>query len=170
MERYVGPGAGDPFSAGWLRTGDLGYLSEGELFVTGRIKDIVIAFGRNYPAEDIEWAVRRVEGVRRGRCVAFSEPDGSDDALVIAVEPAADDADGLPLRIRAAVVNSIGIAPRRILVLRRGTIPFTTSGKLQRAGLRSAYADGTLASATLANVVAGRDARAEMARGARSHG
>ena len=64
MSGYVGPGADDPFVDGWMRTGDLGYLAGGELFVTGRLKDMMIAMGHNYYPEDFEWAAARVDGVR----------------------------------------------------------------------------------------------------------
>ena len=56
---------------GWLHTGDLGYLSDGELFVCGRAKDIIIVNGRKYHPQDLEWAVDALAGVRRGRVVAF---------------------------------------------------------------------------------------------------
>src|SRR3989442_563871 len=73
MEGYTGPGAteADPFDGRWLRTGDLGYQADGELFFTGRSKDIVVVMGRNYAAEDLEWAAERTHGLRVGRVVAF---------------------------------------------------------------------------------------------------
>src|SRR5207247_2539398 len=73
---------------GWLHTGDLGYLSAGELFVCGRAKDIIIVHGRKYHPQDLEWAVDDLPGVRRGRVVAFGvvEP-GRADRVVIVAEP-----------------------------------------------------------------------------------
>jgi fatty-acyl-CoA synthase len=142
MAGYAGIGAPDPIEDGWLRTGDLGYTIDGELFVTGRIKDVVIVMGRNYAAEDIEWAAGRAAGVRAGRCVAFAPPGGSADGrVVVAVEPAGGGTiDGLPVRVRQAVTNAVGITPAEVLVLPRGAIPLTTSGKLRRAAVRDAYA------------------------------
>ena len=64
----------DAIRDGWLRTGDLGYLADGELFVCGRAKDVIIANGRKYHPQDLEWAVDDLAGVRRGRVVAFGTP------------------------------------------------------------------------------------------------
>ena len=73
---------------GWLHTGDLGYLSGGELFVCGRAKDIIIVNGRKYHPQDLEWAVDALGGVRRGRVVAFGAIEsGQADRVVIVVEP-----------------------------------------------------------------------------------
>ncbi len=144
MSGYLGEDAPDPFlPGGWMRTGDMGYLADGELYVTGRAKDIVIMTGQNYYPEDFEWAAGRVEGVRPGRCVAFARPDSDD--LVLLVEPAGD-ADPQELRraVRRSVANAIGVAPGEVLVLARGTIEKTTSGKLRRAAMRGAYAEGAL--------------------------
>jgi len=146
MSGYLGENAPDPFVDGWLRTGDMGYLADGELYVSGRAKDIVIMGGQNYYPEDFEWAAARVEGVRPGRCVAFVKP-GTDD-LVLLVEPA-DEADPAALgkAVRRGVADAIGVAPAEVVVLPRRTIEKTTSGKLRRAAMRSAYAEGELAPA-----------------------
>lgn len=143
MSGYLGEDAPDPFVDGWMRTGDMGYLADGELYVSGRAKDVVIMTGQNYYPEDFEWAAGRVEGVRPGRCVAFAKP-GTEE-LVLLVEPVGD-ADPDPLRkaVRRSVANAIGIAPGEVVVLPRGTIEKTTSGKLRRAAMRSAYAEGVL--------------------------
>lgn len=139
MSGYVGADAPDPFRDGWLRTGDLGYLAEGELYVTGRIKDVIIVLGQNYSPEDIEWAAARVPGVRPGRSVAFPRP-GTEDEIVVVVEPRAEsEPEGLEGRVRAAVMAAVGLIPREVVVLPRGSIPKTTSGKLQRAAARDAY-------------------------------
>ena len=144
MSRYVGGDAPDPFVDGWLRTGDMGYIAGGQLYVTGRVKDMVIALGHNYYPEDFEWAAGRIEGVRPGRCVAFSEP-GTDEVVVL-VEPI-DGADPgeLRRRVRNAAADAVGIAPREVVVLPAGTVEKTTSGKLRRASMREAYSRGTLA-------------------------
>jgi fatty-acyl-CoA synthase len=139
MSGYVGPETPDPFRDGWLRTGDLGYLANGELYVTGRIKDLIIVLGQNYPPEDIEWAAGRVPGVRAGRSVAFTRP-GTEDEIVVVVEPRGDsEPDELAGRVRAAVTATVGLTPREVVVLPRGAISKTTSGKLQRAAARQAY-------------------------------
>jgi acyl-CoA synthetase (AMP-forming)/AMP-acid ligase II len=141
MRGYLSAEAEDPFTAdGWLRTGDLGYLAEGDLFVTGRTKDVIIVFGRNYAPEEIEWAAGRVPGVRAGRCVAFAAADGREGTFVVAVEVRdVDDAPGLQDRVREAVFDAIGAAPQDVLTVPRGWIPRTTSGKLRRSAVREAY-------------------------------
>jgi fatty-acyl-CoA synthase len=143
MDRYVGEGAPDPFEDGWLRTGDMGYLADGELYVTGRIKDMIIVMGHNYYPEDFEWAASRLDGVRAGRCVAFGAEDREE--VVLLVEPsAAADGEELASEVRSAVSDSVGIAPGRVLVLPPGSVEKTTSGKLRRSTMKSAYARGEL--------------------------
>ncbi len=146
MDRYVGITVEDPFDQGWLRTGDLGYLAGGELFITGRAKDIVISYGRNYAPEDFEWAAALASGVRAGRCVAFTAPGGRDDEVVIVVEPArgADPVD-VERDVRRKIWGTTGLAPHRVLVVRPGTVTKMTSGKLRRAALKAALAEGRLA-------------------------
>ncbi|HEX9236517.1 MAG TPA: AMP-binding protein [Actinomycetota bacterium] len=146
MEGYLGlPDEDQPFIDGWLRTGDLGYIAEDELYVSGRIKDIVIVLGRNYAPEDLEWAAERVAGVRKGRTVAFAKPHGMEGEVVIALEPeGAADPAALPFKVRQAVSDAVGLTPREVLVVAKGSIPKTTSGKVRRSALREAYADGRL--------------------------
>jgi fatty-acyl-CoA synthase len=124
---------------GWLSTGDLGYLAEGELFFTGREKDVVVILGRNHDPEDLEWAAGRVEGVRTGRCVAVSPEGAAEGSVTIVIEPR-DGADvaALPRLVRRAVIDAIGVVPTEVLVVTPGTVPKTTSGKLRRRALREA--------------------------------
>jgi len=144
MSGYVGDGAADSFEDGWLRTGDLGYLVEGELFVTGRAKDVMIAMGHNYHPEDFEWAASRVDGVRPGRCVAFGLPDR--EGVVVLVEASSDStASDLERRVKDTVANVVGVAPTAIVVLPPGVVQKTTSGKLRRAAMREEYMSGVLA-------------------------
>lgn len=144
MSRYVGPDVPKPFVDGWLQTGDLGYIADGQLYVSGRIKDVVTVMGGNYYPEDFEWAAGRVEGVRPGRCAAFAKSHG--DAIVLLVEPNGDvDPGDLPRRVRNAVANAVGIVPREVVVLAPGTVRKTTSGKLQRSAMRALYVRGALA-------------------------
>ena len=151
MEGYTGADTPQPIEDGWLRTGDLGYLADGELFVTGRVKELIISFGRNYHPEDIEWAVSRLPEIREGRTVAFA-PTAEDGRAVVVFEPdpRQGDLDGLPARAREAVTNATGLAAPTVVVVPRGTIPRTTSGKLQRVALRDAWLRGDLARVALA--------------------
>jgi fatty-acyl-CoA synthase len=150
MTGYVGDPS-DPFLDSWFPTGDLGYMVEGELFVTGRAKDVIIVMGRNYSPEDIEWAAARVEGVRPGRCVAFA-PANAPDGEIILVAESRDGAEPaqLPRLVRQQVLNSMGLTARTIIIVPKGTITKTTSGKLQRAAIRDAYARGHLQAIALA--------------------
>jgi fatty-acyl-CoA synthase len=143
MRRYVGAGALDPFADGWLRTGDLGYLADGDLFIAGRLKDMVIVLGQNYYPEDFEWAAGGLEGVRPGRCVAFG--DDMSERLVLLVEPSAEcDFRALARAVRERVADAVGVMPNEVAVVPRGTIEKTSSGKLRRGFMRAAYSEGSV--------------------------
>jgi acyl-CoA synthetase (AMP-forming)/AMP-acid ligase II len=145
MDGYVGPDIENPVDQGWLRTGDLGYLAEGELFVTGRSKEVIVHQGRNYHPEDIEWAAARAEGVQPGGCVAFASVGAAEGEVVVAVEPSnSADAGDLRSRVRAAVADAVGLIPREILVVSRGAIPHAANGKLRRLAARDAHNRGEL--------------------------
>jgi fatty-acyl-CoA synthase len=143
MSRYVSGDVEDPFVDGWLCTGDLGYLAEGELYVTGRQKDLVISLGHNYYPEDFEWAAARVDGVRPGRCVAFNLPDAEE--VVVLFEASDGASKRLEREVRRAVADAVGVSPSAVAVLPPGAIEKTTSGKLRRAAMRDAYLGGGLA-------------------------
>jgi fatty-acyl-CoA synthase len=129
----------------WLRTGDRGYLADGEVAVTGRLKDVVIKGGRNFDPHLIEEAANQVEGVRRGRVVAVcSHAPGERERLVVLVEwaNAARDPRG---DVRRAVLGRLGVAPDDVVLVERGFIHRTTSGKvMRRSTLEAAVADGTI--------------------------
>lgn len=129
----------------WLRTGDLGYLTDGELVVCGRESDVLFAAGRNVFPQDVEAAANTVPAVRAGNAVAFA---GQRDQLVVAVESRlwADLAAMAALRaeVSAAVVAEVGLTPRAVAVLPPGALPKTTSGKVRRAETRRRYLTGQL--------------------------
>ena len=128
---------------GWLRTGDLGYLSDGELFVCGRIKDVIIVHGRKYHPQDLEWAVDDVNGVRRGRVVAFGIEHERANRVVIVVEPSGTTpADLLAEAIRKRVSDLFGLYVDEVAIVPSGTVGRTTSGKVQRAATKERYARG----------------------------
>jgi fatty-acyl-CoA synthase len=131
---------------GWLWTGDVGYLSNGELFVCGRIKDIVIASGRKYHPQDLEWAVDDVAGIRRGRVVAFATRRvGLADRVVIVLEPNGTVAPGdLTQAIRTRIADVCGLYVDEVVLVPSGTIGRTTSGKVQRLATRTRYEQGEL--------------------------
>lgn len=129
---------GQPEAAGWLRTGDLGYLADGDLVVCGRESDVVFAAGRNVFPQDVEAAACAVPEVRAGNAVAFGTP-----GLVVVVESRVwadpEAATALRAAVRTAVLTEIGLAPRAVEVLPPGALPKTTSGKVRRAETRRRY-------------------------------
>ncbi|RKE22691.1 fatty acyl-AMP ligase [Streptomyces sp. TLI_171] len=136
----------------WLRTGDLGFRHGGELFVTGRIKDVVIRQGRNFYPQDIELSAESADpGLHPNCAAAFSADDGAHERLVLVVE-----ADGRTLRgggdrlrerIRRAVHENQRLEADEILLVRRGSLPKTSSGKVQRRETRRRYLDGEFGTA-----------------------
>ena len=131
---------------GWLHTGDLGYMSEGELFVCGRVKDVIIVNGRKYHPQDLEWAVNDVAGVRRGRIVAFGTTEsGSADRVVVVVEPSGTSSvDVVTDEIRRRISDVFGLYVDEVLAVPSGAIGRTTSGKVQRAATKARYERGAL--------------------------
>jgi fatty-acyl-CoA synthase len=131
---------------GWLYTGDLGYVSGGELFVCGRLKDIIIVNGRKYHPQDLEWGLEDLAGLRRGRVVAFGTPrHGEPDRVVIVAEPSGTVAsDILSDDIRRRVADLCGLSVDDVVLLRNGTVARTTSGKVQRTEIKARYECGEL--------------------------
>jgi fatty-acyl-CoA synthase len=127
------------FRHGWLRTGDLGYVVDGELVVCGRLKDVIIVGGRNVFPEDIERAVARVDGVRAGNVIAFGAPGRRGrEAVVVVAETKADDAAPVRDAVATRVNDAIGL-PAEVVLVEPGSLPKTSSGKLQRSLCRSQY-------------------------------
>jgi acyl-CoA synthetase (AMP-forming)/AMP-acid ligase II len=135
-----------PDGGNYLRTGDLGFLRDGELFVTGRLKDTIIIAGRNLYPHDLELTVERSHpAIRPGNCVAFSIDVGGEERLVIvaAVDTRGDDLDPAQITkaVRKAVAEGHAVRTHDVAVVPRG-IPKTTSGKLQRRACRADYLAG----------------------------
>jgi fatty-acyl-CoA synthase len=134
---------------GWLRTGDLGYLADGELVVCGRIKDVIILGGRNVYPQDVERAVADVTGVRAGNVIAFgTEGKRGRESLVVVAESKGDELDRIRSAVKSAVYDAVGIPPEDVVLVRPGSLPKTSSGKLQRALCRTRYLDAELEQAT----------------------
>jgi acyl-CoA synthetase (AMP-forming)/AMP-acid ligase II len=131
----------------FLRTGDLGFIHNGELFVTGRMKDIVIVRGRNIPSEDIELVAQAAHPeLRANRSVAFGVDGDSEEGVVILQEvkatlPSAR-TDEVILKVRAAINRAHGFDPTEIVLLPPRTIELTSSGKLARWKARAAWTQG----------------------------
>jgi fatty-acyl-CoA synthase len=130
---------------GWLKTGDLGFVLDGEVYITGRLKDLIILNGRNIHPQAVEWEVAEVDGVRKGNVVAFSVPGEASEQLVVVLESRDGvDPSALGAAVRAAVQKALGLTVADVAVLPIGGLPKTSSGKLQRRKTRQQYLAGEL--------------------------
>jgi fatty-acyl-CoA synthase len=129
---------------GWLHTGDLGYSKGGELYVCGRLKDMIIVNGRNHDPQSVEWSAEEVSGVRKGNVVAFSRPAAATEELVVVAESRSPH-DLLRAEIARRVRERTTLTVSDVVLLAPGTLPKTTSGKLQRRRTRELYLAGELA-------------------------
>lgn len=134
---------------GWMDSGDLGYLADGELFITGRVKDIIIQAGRNICAQEVEEAACGAAGIRKG-CVAaigIHDAERGTERLVVVAETREHDRarkDALRLAVRDLVTAAIGVPPDEVVIAPRGAVLKTPSGKIRRSAVRDAYLRGTL--------------------------
>jgi fatty-acyl-CoA synthase len=145
---YLGlPAAEQPFTAdGWLRTGDLGFLRDGELYIVGRIKDMITVRGQNFYAEDVEEIVRGTPGLERpgsdkARNAAIPWTEGETERMVVLWETALDpaEASGLAQTARERVKQQLGLDEVDVVPVAPTTIPHTTSGKVQRRAALGLY-------------------------------
>ncbi|AJY39658.1 AMP-binding protein [Burkholderia humptydooensis] len=145
FQRGIGGEAGQDFAA----TGDLGFHHRGDLYVTGRLKDMIIIAGRNYYSEDIEYAVigSRPELVPNG-CAAFTVDAGDEERLVVVAEiertHRKGDLDALLKGMREAIWLRHDISPGAVLLVSPGSVPKTSSGKVRRSECRKRLRDGEL--------------------------
>ena len=132
----------------FLRTGDLGFMVNGELFLTGRLKDIIIIRGRNLFPQDIEFTMERIHSaIRRGGCAAFSIEKDGDEKLVVAAEINQKDAASAASivdAIRRGVTEEHGIQSHIVVLLKKHSIPKTSSGKIRRSACRKNLLAGVL--------------------------
>ncbi|KUI20353.1 acyl-CoA synthetase [Mycobacterium sp. GA-1285] len=142
--RLAAPSAGTP-EGPWLRTGDQGFFFDGELFVIGRIKDLLIVYGRNHSPDDIEATIQEIT---RGRCAAIAVSDRQAEKLVVIVEAkkrgdseeeAADKLAEVKREVTSAISHSHGLSVADLVLVSPGSIPITTSGKVRRAACVEQY-------------------------------
>lgn len=162
----------------WLRTGDLGFVQDGLLFVAGRLKDMIIVRGHNLYPQDIERVVEeQVEAVRKGRVAAFAVELDGQEGIGVAAEVSRGLQKLVPPQalvdaLGAAVSEQCGEAPRVVVLLQPGALPKTSSGKLQRAACRKGWAERTLDAYALyesGRFVAGVDIGAAAVDGINAH-
>jgi 1-acyl-sn-glycerol-3-phosphate acyltransferase len=147
---YNNPSANaDLFDGEWLDTGDLGYFAAGELHLTGRAKDLIVRRGVNIHPADLEAAVAKLRGVRKGGVAVFpaSDPRGSERLVVLAEVREADvqERRQLTAEIVRAIVDRIGMPPDDVVLAPPGSVLKTSSGKVRRATSRQLYEQGALA-------------------------
>jgi fatty acid CoA ligase FadD28 len=145
--RLVTPSAGTP-EGPWLRTGDLGFIADGELFIMGRIKDMLIVYGRNHYPEDIEATISEIT---RGRVAAIAVSDARAEKLVAIVEhkmrggseaDAKATLDAIKAEVTSAISQSHGLNVSDLVLVPSGSIPTTTSGKIRRSTCVEHYRHG----------------------------
>ncbi len=133
---------------GWLDTGDLGFVQDGELYVCGRAKDLVIIRGANHTPQEFEECLDGLDGVRAGCAVALGfTPDGADgeELLVLAERTGPESDDPAVLQaIRRAILERTNVKPHTVALLAPGTLPRTSSGKLRRSEALRRYLGGEL--------------------------
>ena len=130
----------ETFRDEWLRTGDLAYLVAGELVVCGRIKDVIIVGGRNVFPEDVERAVAGIDGVRAGNVIAFGvDSRQGKQSLVVVAESKSEDPILVRKHVAERVREAVGLPAKDVVLVAPGTLPKTSSGKLQRSLCRQRY-------------------------------
>ncbi len=133
----------------YLRTGDLGFIHGGELFLTGRLKDLIIVRGRNYYPHDLEWTAEQAhQGLRRGCGAAFSIESETGERVVLVYEiekklPESDMSEVMSC-IRRAIADEYELEVHNVVLVKSGTIPRTSSGKIQRHACREDFESGQL--------------------------
>jgi fatty acid CoA ligase FadD28 len=140
----VSPSAGTP-ERPWLRTGDLGAISEGELFIMGRIKDVLIIYGRNHYPDDIEATIGQITG---GRVAAISVVRDRTEQLVVIVElekQGESDYAAVKNAVTSALSATHGLSVADLVLVAPGSIPSTTSGKVRRSACVERYRQGGFA-------------------------
>lgn len=148
-----GPAQG-PGEYAWVNSGDRAYRADGEIFVTGRVKDIIIKGGRNLYPHEVEELAARVDGIRKGCIVAFGlkdEASGTEKLVVVAEvrDREASRRAAIAAAVTEQVSQGLGLPPDRVELIPPGSIPKTSSGKLRREETKQLYLAGTLSAGKL---------------------
>ncbi len=141
--RLVDPSPGTPQEP-WLRTGDLGVISDGELFIVGRIKDVLIVDGRNHYPDDIEATVQEITG---GRAAAISVPNNRTEQLAVIIElkkrgRSHEELHSMKHKVTSAISGLHSLRVADVVLVSPGSIPITTSGKIRRSACAQRYQQG----------------------------
>ncbi|WP_345975692.1 AMP-binding protein [Sulfurimonas sp. HSL3-7] len=137
------------FDGEWLDSGDLAYIAEGELYITGRIKDIIIRAGRNIYPDELEKAIGDIEGIRKG-CVAIfgsGDPQTATERLIVLAETRSEEPQErrrLQQQVNALATDLIGTPPDEVLLAPPGSVLKTSSGKIRRSASRQMYEEGKI--------------------------
>jgi fatty-acyl-CoA synthase len=142
---------------GWLQTGDLGYMADGELFVCGRTKDLIIRHGRKYHPPDLESAIASVDGIRSSGVVVFgiNHVEDADEVVAVLEARASSTSSDIVEDVRRRVRETAGLELDQVILTPPGTIPRTTSGKVRRSETRARFQAGTLLTAGRGSVADG---------------
>lgn len=131
---------------GWWESGDLGYIANGELYITGRCKDVIIKTGRNLFSSEIEDLTSEVPGIRRGCVVAFSinDTEKGTDQLIIVAETTQKDLKKIHDLVQEKIITTLDVMPDKIILVAPRVVPKTSSGKLQRSACKTMYLENKL--------------------------
>ncbi|MHB8417023.1 MAG: fatty acyl-AMP ligase [Myxococcales bacterium] len=155
MQGYFGAptATGAALAGGWLDTGDLGFVLDGELYVCGRAKELVIVRGANRPPHEFEECMEGLAGVRAGCAVAFGFLDEGGEQLVVLAETEGPSRPDLARTIAGRIAERTGVRPAVVELLVPGTLPRTSSGKLRRAEAARLWQAGALAPPSQVNAL-----------------
>ena len=143
MERYLDD-TPPPMEGEWLDTGDLGFIHDDDLYITGRAKDVIVIRGRNHAPQDLEAALDLVEGMRTGCAAAVGDVDDSGERVIVFVEERGSPRASFAADCRQAILGATGVDPDLVIPLSPGTLPRTSSGKIRRAETLLRWKRGTL--------------------------
>lgn len=132
------------YTGGWMHTGDLGFIHDGSLYVSGRLKDVIIVNGKNYHPQDIEWELEALPELRKNGVIAFGVTQDGTERVVIVAETRSEATAALREAIERRLAEVIGIGVSDIVFVSRNTLPKTSSGKVQRRRTRALYLDRAL--------------------------